>query len=362
MIETTHADDTMERAVPSTIPLRRKIVYSLATVCIGLMFVETVCRLLVASVPNERWQYHATLINSVGFGELNEILEPDAALFWRVKPGIDAAYIYAEVLGSQPMSFTVTTDRLGCRRMPTAPRATKRVLFLGDSCTFGVGVDDDETFAYLLQQRLGDVQCLNYGVPGYSSFQGRRRLEMLEGDLPPDIVVVSFLFNDDSAWDGRSDLEHVNDQRSFASFLTRNSRFALLVAGLKPAPHPVRPRAKTRPRLTDREYSRELKMIVQLCRAQGSQPVFLLWPLRSQMYDDSVYPKQEIVKYLGKSDDIPVIDLLSEFRENGGASLFADVVHANKDGNKLIADELEPVIRRLLQPGRKSTLVSKFAE
>ena len=69
-------------------------------------------------------------------------------------------------------------DRLGFRRVDpelTHDCAT-RVLFLGDSFTDGVGVNDNETFVnrygHLVRERLRLSACpINAGVEGYGSLE-----------------------------------------------------------------------------------------------------------------------------------------------------------------------------------------------
>ncbi len=66
------------------------------------------------------------------------------------------------------LRFSVSTDGQGLRVTVPAVVAARRVLMVGDSVTFGVGVDDADTIASRLQRRLGDrVQVINAGVGGY---------------------------------------------------------------------------------------------------------------------------------------------------------------------------------------------------
>jgi lysophospholipase L1-like esterase len=72
----------------------------------------------------------------------------------------------------------------------------KRVLFFGDSCTFGNGVGDDKTYVEVLDEQRPDVDCINLAVPGYSSKQGVLRMKDMLPALEPDAIVFSFNFND----------------------------------------------------------------------------------------------------------------------------------------------------------------------
>jgi hypothetical protein len=96
------------------------------------------------------------------------------------------------------------------------------------------------------------------------------------------------------------------------------------------------------------EYENELRRIAERCRAPDCRVVFLVWPLRWQMDDGPEIAKQEVVRELAAELGAGLVDLVPVFRARGGARLFADVVHADEEGHRRVADELEPVLRRLL--------------
>lgn len=95
-------------------------------------------------------------------------------------------------------------DQLGFRRVDaelTRDCAT-RVLFLGDSFTDGVGVNDSETFVnrygHLVRERLGLSACpINAGVEGYGSLEESYVFDTYFDTLGrPPIVVVMHYAND----------------------------------------------------------------------------------------------------------------------------------------------------------------------
>lgn len=82
------------------------------------------------------------------------------------------------------------------------PQGEYRVLLLGDSVTFGVGVGQDDIFPRLVSKKL-DAACgnrkirvMNGAVMGYDSKQERDWLETYGLALSPDAVVVMFFHND----------------------------------------------------------------------------------------------------------------------------------------------------------------------
>lgn len=76
-----------------------------------------------------------------------------------------------------------------------------RVLCLGDSFTYGGGVDQDDTFPHQMQLRLGPtsasrVRVINGGANGWSTEWQRIFLEKKSAAIDPDVVVLGWNWND----------------------------------------------------------------------------------------------------------------------------------------------------------------------
>ena len=153
------------------------------------------------------------------------LLVPDDTLIWRNTPNVRRTYvdIFSPVrrpedrtallrrfLPNIPEEFRanptwqIALNEAGFRSEPFGPKAanTVRIACVGDSWTFGMNVNQDQTYparlaAWLAVLRPGtrfDVE--NFGVLGYSSFQGRRLLETRVLDQKPDVVAIGFGMND----------------------------------------------------------------------------------------------------------------------------------------------------------------------
>jgi len=94
-------------------------------------------------------------------------------------------------------SVRYTTDDRGFRQSSPDVNKNQIVALVGDSFTFGLGVDDAKTFTVQLNQLDQSRSYLNFGVPGYSTDQ---QLLMLEPEIlsrRPDVVVLFFYLGND---------------------------------------------------------------------------------------------------------------------------------------------------------------------
>ncbi len=345
--------------------LRTKLLFSLVAVALSLLILEGASRVLVGLTPNARWQYRSTLATTLGFPALNEIFVPDEGLFWAMAPNLEGHVVEGRFQESMPIRFRVTTDANGFRRMPTVDAPRQRVLFLGDSCTFGLGVDDHETFPAIVQDRLSGVRCINAAASGYTAYQGRRLLEQLQLQPQPDAAVITFGRNDDLVWDHLSDLEHAKLIEEERARLAHQFRSVELIRQVLPRRNegPPQQEGPPRPRLTDEEYVQEMTAIVQWCRRRDIEPILIVWPFEVQMRSPGQVRKQALVLRLANQADVRLVDLVPVFRAGGGSSLFLDVVHANARGCELVADTLLPVLQDALadrdKPDRRGAVPTK---
>lgn len=102
-------------------------------------------------------------------------------------------------------NMRVKTNALGMRdREPNDEAASNRlrVLTLGDSFAFGLGVDADKTFQRLLEKRLQErykrpIEVLNSGIPGYGTCQEEILLKELSPRLKPNLTILCFYMGND---------------------------------------------------------------------------------------------------------------------------------------------------------------------
>lgn len=77
------------------------------------------------------------------------------------------------------------------------PKVKKRIVCIGGSTTYGVGVSNNETWPYYLDSLLQpEYEVLNLGIPGHSSVEHKKLLPIAIKEYEPDAVVVHCGLND----------------------------------------------------------------------------------------------------------------------------------------------------------------------
>ena len=110
----------------------------------------------------------------------------DPTLGWRLKPN------YFGVEKTNEFEVTYKTNELGFRGDDFVEK-DKNIVFLGDSFTFGEGVEEDKIISTLIQGKLPDYEIINLGIPGYGTDQEFLLLQSFSIDHKPNIVILNYL-------------------------------------------------------------------------------------------------------------------------------------------------------------------------
>ncbi|HHZ64966.1 MAG TPA: SGNH/GDSL hydrolase family protein, partial [Flavobacteriales bacterium] len=94
--------------------------------------------------------------------------------------------------------YTVRTNNMGLRMEAEVDPEKQSVLYLGDSFTFGWGVEIEESFFSLLTNSTtnSELQALNCGQGGYSTGHVSRRLELMTRQINVRKAIYFLNWND----------------------------------------------------------------------------------------------------------------------------------------------------------------------
>ena len=352
-----HEDRPRER------PARRlaaHLALGLLALAAGLGAGELLCRWAPVERPPLRFEGFGGRMgeHSVMREVVSSAVIPDPDLFWRLAPGT--------TLSPNPWMPGLVANRQGLRETAEVPlerpASELRILFLGDSCTFGWGLREQESLVAqveaALRARLPDrpIQCINAGVPAYTAFQGWRYLVTEGLAFAPELVVVTFGNNESISWDDRSDLEHWAAWQATRppaglqwSALARLLFRALATAPGKAAGGPPRPR------LLPAEFRDVLGRIAGASTHAGADVLYLSWPVRENLEPhrtaDDRHPLQQVIaglaagpapRGLATLDLVPLAHRLAD--RHPLPELYVDGIHgtalANREYARAVADRI----------------------
>jgi lysophospholipase L1-like esterase len=322
-----------------------------------------------------------------------ELYEWDRLLFYRLRPNVNTELldVFAPPRAREHSRWSVHTNTRGFRTAEfgdTPAPGVVRIVVLGDSSTFGWGVEHFETYAERLGTALAErwsvdrsrIEIVNLGVPGYSSFQGRVLLERFALGLAPDAIVWSYLSND-GAVTGESDeatyqkrlgaigalLAALHQSRAFE---TLEAWLAAARARLRPTPAPNPYDAAQRNIPSYRISEHNVRSAVELAREAGV-PIVLLGQctrgapaaVMAGVADETDTPYLDATALLDTSLDAMMTDerfadLREKQRERYGSAelerhprwlaFLPDACHPNAFGQRLVGDALADVLAGVL--------------
>jgi hypothetical protein len=119
----------------------------------------------------------------------SKIMEEDPVLGWKNKPGVYTKWPNGWS-GGKNIKVTIWPDG----QRATAPlriKKDKQIIIIGCSFMQGWALNDNETFAWKLQENFPETEILNYGTGGYGTYQSLLLLERyLANSYEPPIMVL----------------------------------------------------------------------------------------------------------------------------------------------------------------------------
>jgi lysophospholipase L1-like esterase len=347
------------------ISFRRRLVYtSIIYLCFLFLFVviEVAARLflphissleLFVTTPQQKMQ--------VANETQSTIFEGDPLLLWRLRANLNRAVWDFTILSTNAQH--IRSDHPTGRKSP----GTFRIVCLGDSVTFGYRVpavwpDKPEEydrgwlpFPMLLEKQLQDanpgraVEAIAMAVPGYTSHQGlawlRRDIDLLQ----PDLLIVSFGWNDASFSDAS---DHDAIQTTWYAvglrwLIDHSQAFAHATRWVRSGENQGSASARRPvPRVSDREYVSNIGAIVSLARSRGAKMIVMAAPYRDRVTNPPesqlMVHYRDLLRSAMRQDQVPFLEILelTEAAYPSNEGWFGELIHPNHMGHRLIAHEL----------------------
>ncbi len=287
------------------------------------------------------------VLRVMGWPEVTQAFEHNEP-FWVVDPDLkDHPMPHNE----ESTSFAVSTNSDGLRTSieVTDSKKTLRIMTLGCSTTFGWGVADSETYPdrlqhYLTESGYGNVEVVNAGQPGYTSFQGDWLWDALLDDYQPDVVLVGYIVQDarKAAYSDKSQAILQGDNRFLKdNFLYRSKGYLALRYGMGKVQIQAKERSSQDEggafRVPPEDYVVNLRSLIDKIQSSGAKPILFGYPL-----ERTGYTEQHRLILSIAAEELKVGHLDPQVQMETAASesrlYFArDKGHANAAGNDQIA-------------------------
>lgn len=305
----------------------------------------------------------------------------EARYIWtKLKPNVDVDYVnpFNDIEVAKGVTFHFSSNNNGFRSREFGPKVPGviRIVCIGDSSTFGWGVDDEYTYPHLFEARLRRaggprVEVFNLGIPGFTTRHGLGVLRHYAVELEADFFVFSFGANDAryvlrpvdevlSEDDGWLATLRFTALRLRTFLLLRRIAFDLYDPTDRYAEDPALVRS-----VSDAQYIENLHTMITTARDQGARPILLAVCADetkvNQMRDVAVAAQVPMVDaleiFLERFDDLKAhrvygdevryyenIYGLDAMEENWRLYFSTDGCHPNRAGMSLIADGLVKAI------------------
>ena len=303
------------------------------------------------------------------------VLQPHATRGWSHRPNSQGNYF----------GMPTTINSLGLRG-PDFPvgkaEGEIRILFVGDSITVGLGVDEEDTFIRQVEKILKadspdtNVRTINAGCSGYTTWQEADYLKREGLRLSPDLVVLNFCLNDlldvidtqpqqvrGRPWiDEYPPLNHVSGLARMAAHFSDAHRAKVIreqrlwtnenvfgaprgeFVGLDALfEHPPNPRIAA----AWKRIFEDLGDFDEICRAADVPWVLLTLPIQMQLPPDAGAERtMKKVADWAEARGVPHLDVTDAFlrwaeeSDRPPMDLLKDEVHPGVEGSRVIAETL----------------------
>lgn len=358
---------SLTKAQKPKLSLKRRLIYA------AIVYLNFLSLLVAVEIVTRLTRDHVSSLDlfvvtsqqkaQVADAKQSGIFEGDPLLLWRLKPNLNHAVWDFTVLSTNAQHLR--TEKPNQPLEPKRP-GTIRIVCLGDSVTFGFRVppvwpekptEYDPTwlpYPMLLEKELRAanpgraIEVITMAVPGYTSHQGLAWLRRDIDKLDPDLLTVSFGWNDASYSDVPDHKAIPTNTSALAvRWMIHNSQaFAQMTRWLRSTNTERSDKLRPAPRVYQPDYVNNILAMVQLARDRRIGIIVIAAPYRdvtSTAPEGELIPRyRESLRTAMQTQQVPFLEVLelTEKAYPSNEGWFGERIHPNHMGHRLMASEL----------------------
>lgn len=304
----------------------------IAVLIISLLFLEIVFRFLhVCKIAPSKSGNLFTFFRKVG----------NPQLVFELKPNSKGYLIGKQVkINSQGMrDYEYSLEK---------PDDVYRIAVIGDSITFGWGVELNESYPKILEKKLNSsrkVEVLNFGVPGYVGVQVLTVIKEKALRYNPDLIIIGhYLSMPNKIWNLYDTSVHIpigvkiflNEHSCLYNWAKTRWTTILLKAGvIERTPYQELYIEGSEPW---ENYKISIKNISEISKEKNIPVLFVLLPNWDNLNDN--YEFKEVDELMNKTvseNGLLCLDIFPEVKGLNAGEYRVDYVHPNGKGQEIIA-------------------------
>ncbi|MEP6719639.1 MAG: SGNH/GDSL hydrolase family protein [bacterium] len=346
------------------IPLKRRLVY------VAIIYLIFILLLLGIEVGTRLTMPHLSSLDlfvvtpqqkaQVADAKQATIFEGDPLLLWRLKPNLDHVVWDFTVLSTNAQHLR--SDR----PLQAKPAGTVRVVCLGDSVTFGYRVptvwpdkphDYDPSwlpYPMLLEKELRaanpnkQIEVITMAVPGYTSHQGLAWLQRDIDRLKPDLLTISFGWNDASFSDvpDREAIKTNWEPVTVRWLVDHSQAFAHATHWLRARQTSAAKVTRPAPRVAEQDYLSNMRAMVRLANDSQAKVIIIAAPYRDRNSNPPeaalLQSYRDRLRSVSNQSGIPFLEIreLTPDASPANVGWFGELIHPNHMGHRLMTSEL----------------------
>lgn len=246
----------------------------------------------------------------------------------------------------------IYTDEYGFRQMNTPANYDRSWLILGDSVTFGVGIETDQIFPQLIQNEFHDIKIWNTAVVGYSA---QNYLDVVEAFLRDhddvEKIILFFCLNDVYGNLTLNNLVNVSLKEKLYSYLRSKSKLYMLLK------NSLFDRSKTYAlheiglyKENNSDIYQALDSIVSIKSISDKSNIefiVVILPYEYQLRVGGLKAPQLLISSFFDKNNIKSYDMYENFTQQDSEDyyLYADAMHLSSLGHKTVASKMVEIMK-----------------